>query len=106
MLTLHENRLGILSPLYLQNHRASSAVSALQQRPKFNLEEGVVAVKIRSVTGRVHALAAAALTCIRSSSTCRISTQYAGRLLTFAVRTPCSRLNLGSFGGAETTLLA
>ena len=33
MLTLYANRLGILSPSYLCNHQASSAVSAPQQRP-------------------------------------------------------------------------
>ena len=41
-----------------------------------------------------------------NSSTCRISTEYAARLLTFAATTPCSRLNLGRFCGAETALLA
>ena len=74
MPTIGANRLGILSSSYLHNHPASRAVSAPQQRPRDNREQGVVALKIRTtvVAARLRALAAAAAAAAPSCSEQRL----------------------------------
>ena len=69
MSTLDTNRLGILLSSYLHNHhQAGRTVSAPQQRPRFNREQGVVAEKIRNVAARVRALASVAAAALATAA--------------------------------------